>query len=569
MAKIPVEITYERQVVNTAEGQTLSSILADIGRLTSPEDFGKNYRTIYGTRSERDVEHLRRRAAEFAHVKEAAVIVSSSLKTSDAVGGEIISAGRVAALVNANIPRIERPGGDDWGPKDFTEPFYPGAEAAFKRRFNAPLITITEEEIDAVDRVAKLAASLGLRLEDVGGLPSFGTSTGMDVSTVKVVAHYIANPRVSEQGAVAGVDYLRFNAPRPGGRNYSPLLGVDPRESAIMDEAWREASEEGSPGGVLESARDHILDLHGKRIGQLSPFLRHKLANTLRGDNYAVLRVITGFQPGIGDPFATGEAFRVLFQTNKFILERIDEQQMERTSFVETFGDTYLYLFGTKAKVWSYSGVLADTMGMDWLNSWRKAYDQYIKGSASTKLRARAFLIYDNVVREGVIVATSVGKGVGEFGFARFSFSMFVLKEYFLDGNPNPDIPDDIPTVYSVEEEEKNRDERYQVIGPNEVTPSFAVDPSNDNERRAREIENGIFAREKFAIEEAILKDAFVDGKLVRTSGTVAIDLSAWIVREAARSVLDAMKDAREFPVPASRRSTLSEKLSTGAFAVR
>jgi len=50
--KTPVEIEYERQVVNTAEGVALASILSDLGQLTSGDEFGANFRSVYGTDSE-------------------------------------------------------------------------------------------------------------------------------------------------------------------------------------------------------------------------------------------------------------------------------------------------------------------------------------------------------------------------------------------------------------------------------------------------------------------------------------------------------------------------------------
>lgn len=563
--KIPVDIEYERQVVNTAEGITLAAILSDLAQLTSDEDFGRNFRNVYGSDSEREVEDLRRGVQMISRQYGAAILVSTSGRTSNTIPGELVTPSFIAGELNARPDAFPKPGGGEWHGDDFVEPFADGAERAFRLRTGSVLQTITTEEIDAVERVSEIAASLGLRLEDVetSDLPSFRTGREGDVTAVKVIAHYVALVRRDASVLGRTGDWLRFNAPRPGGINLSGTRSLDPEQIALSKMA-------GALTNVNPRDYQDMLANEAQRHGlTLDRYLRDPRAANTREDNFAVLRVIRGFQPGIGDPFGTGEAFKILFQTNRFLLERASEQQMERTSFVETFGETYLYLFGTKAKIWEYSGVLMDTQGQDWLNAWRSAYEKYVKASASTKLKARCFLIYDNVVREGVIVATGIGRNVGQYGFARFNFRMFVINEYLLSGQPDPTLPSDLPTVFDIQEKAKNREERYEISGPVDTTPRLALVPATRNERAARQIEELIFRRERDALEQDILADAFPGGRLARTSGTVARDLSDAVIRDAVQQIVEISQEAETFtPPPSIRSGTLSAGPSHGAFAI-
>ena len=268
-----------------------------------------------------------------------------------------------------------------------------------------------------------------------------------------------------------------------------------------------------------------------------------------RQDTYAALRVIKGGGPRSRDPFGGNKGFEVLFQTNRFLLESVNEGTMERAAFVETFGPTYLYLFGTKSRVWSYSGVLFDTEGLTWLNEWRQAYDRYTGGTKTAKLKARVFLTYDNVVREGIIIATNIGKTVGQFGWARFSFQMFILKEHYLDGEAVNELPSDLPTFLSETEQTATRDEQYDIT-MQDVTPDRRANLQGDRGlQRALRIEDQLFAAQKDEIEELVKRDAFPDGRLARTSGTVLTDTTDAAVRQATQSFVQGEASLTNFIV--------------------
>lgn len=563
--KIRVAIEYEREVINTAEGVALASILADIGQLTSREDFGKSFRAIYGTVSENDIEKLRRDVREIESIYSKAVLVSESGRTSTALKGTVVTPSAVAEELNDRISAFPRPGGGIWGANDFIEPFAAGAENAFRLRYGATLTTISNEEIDAVERVNDLAASLGLRLEDVNAadLPTFRTGTEKEIDAVKVVAHYVAHVDDPNRPLAATGDFLRFNAQRPGGINFSASQSAYPPSASFAADLQTALGDDPRQDPVPV-----LLNEAQRRGLTLEQYLRNPNANTTRDSNYGVLRIIRGYQPGFEDPFGTEQAFEILFQTNKFLLTSVNEQQMERTSFVETFGDTYLYLFGTKAKVWNYTGELMDTRGLDWVNSWRSAYDRYMKGSASTKLRATAYLIYNNVVRQGIIVASGIGQSNAQYGFARFNFQMFVLNEYFLSGDPDPSIPEGLPTVFDIQETRQNREERYAITGPRDVTPQKALAATSSAEKAARAAADALFERQRAAVEARILDDAFPGGRLARRSGTVLLDISDAMVLAALEQVEAELNQISTAAPTAPVTGNFSSGPSYAAFAI-
>ena len=51
---------------------------------------------------------------------------------------------------------------------------------------------------------------------------------------------------------------------------------------------------------------------------------------------------------------------KLLFQTNKFLLQNITKPQQEKFQIIETFGDPHVFFYGTRAKVYTFQGVLLD-----------------------------------------------------------------------------------------------------------------------------------------------------------------------------------------------------------------
>jgi hypothetical protein len=149
------------------------------------------------------------------------------------------------------------------------------------------------------------------------------------------------------------------------------------------------------------------------------------------------MRVVTGFDKRFGDMYANKKSdVTVLFETNHFLLQSVSESRAEKSAIVETFGETYIYLFGSRPKIYNYTGILIDTRGLNWLNQWRQAYDSFFRGSKLAQERARVFLLHEDVIREGIVLQDSINYSADNLGFATVSFSLYVTNEAFLEGLP-------------------------------------------------------------------------------------------------------------------------------------
>lgn len=544
---IPVLIEYERQVVSTAEGATLSAMLADLSRLLEDGPPGEVFRRIYGSATEQSVEDLRRSVRRY----DEALFGGSLLLSGDPSAPTGVNQSRVvtpeAVAVELDKRGIRRRDGSEFEASDFNPngTITQEARSAFRRAYGEPMLFVSEGDLGEIERIAELAAAIGVDLNrvDVASLPSFSTGRERDVVRFRVVATYIANLKQKLEEFVSTGDFLRFQAQRPGGHNFSAQRVSDQRARYFEERlAQLRAAEQNDPRRGKRRPPTRLLrqleaakaEVRGKRA--VNDYLWVPEWAEHRPDTFAALRVIRGGGPRSADPFGSSKGFEVLFQTNRFLLESVNEATMERAAFVETFGPTYLYLFGTKSRVWSYSGVLFDTEGLAWLNEWRQAYERYTGGTRTAKLRARVFLTYDNVVREGIIIATSIGKTVGQFGWARFSFQMFILKTHYLDGEAVNELPVDLPTFLSETQQSATREEQYDITMA-DVTPERRSDIQGDRTlRRAVRIEDGLFAAQKGDVEELIKRDAFPDGRLARTSGTVLTDTTDAAVRQATQA---------------------------------
>lgn len=271
---------------------------------------------------------------------------------------------------------------------------------------------VSEADVIAIEEAAKVAASFGLRfLSDQ--VPSL-SDRPMDgvVNKYALRADWrVVNDEAAQgaSGSTRDTDWLKNMAQRPGGANFDAADLADENASQAVRDATRR--------GVF--VRDAETTKHST-------------------PRYAMLRVVQGADPKTpgDDPYASGLPVKVLFQTNHFLLQGVQEGRAEKHALVPTFADSYIYLFGSQARIYNYSGTLIDTVGLDWLNQWRQGYDAFFRGTKLARSRARVFLIHEDVVREGIILQDGISYTVDGMGTANVSFSLYVIKETFLNGAP-------------------------------------------------------------------------------------------------------------------------------------
>lgn len=111
---------------------------------------------------------------------------------------------------------------------------------------------------------------------------------------------------------------------------------------------------------------------------------------------------------------------------SNFLLQQVQEERMEKQQILETFGEPYIFLFGERARMISFSGVLANTFDFNWESEWWWNYDNYLRGTKCVENDARVFISYDNTIVGGYIISTGSTKVSQERNWVNFQFQMFV-----------------------------------------------------------------------------------------------------------------------------------------------
>lgn len=124
----------------------------------------------------------------------------------------------------------------------------------------------------------------------------------------------------------------------------------------------------------------------------------------------------------------SGRPLEPVYKTNRFLLQQAQEMQAERAQIMETFGDPHLFLYGKQAEVYQYSGILLNTKTFQWKAEFLQAWDRYLRATVSRENKTKVYLTYDNVLREGFLLNTSISQST-ELKQVVFSFSMFIVRK--------------------------------------------------------------------------------------------------------------------------------------------
>lgn len=212
---------------------------------------------------------------------------------------------------------------------------------------------------------------------------------------------------------------------------FNEYKGLLPRDS--FDEVFAEQARRFARG------EDRIQNAVNRRNAQYR-------STRLKDENIASLRVIANLSAGNRDVEQRkrqGGGF-LIFGTDQFVLQSAQEMDVERYQIVETFGEPVAFFFGRRPRVYNYSGFLFNsgsrfpgedpsTRSKLWRDNFKLAYELFLRGTKCVQFRARVYLNYDLVLREGFILNNQIQQGI-EPNMVRFSFSMFITREVNLDG---------------------------------------------------------------------------------------------------------------------------------------
>jgi hypothetical protein len=111
---------------------------------------------------------------------------------------------------------------------------------------------------------------------------------------------------------------------------------------------------------------------------------------------------------------------------SNFILQSVNEQRMERQQVIETFGDSYMFLFGEAPRFLSVSAVLINSFDFNWKAEFEYNYDNYLRGTKSLEKGARTYLFYDSNIVEGYIINAQTSQDAQNPLMVQLQFQFYV-----------------------------------------------------------------------------------------------------------------------------------------------
>jgi hypothetical protein len=113
----------------------------------------------------------------------------------------------------------------------------------------------------------------------------------------------------------------------------------------------------------------------------------------------------------------------------KFILSSVQEARQERAQIVETFSDFYVFFYGEKPAIFTYSGFLINAKNVNWLADFDYYYDTYMRGTRCVENNARLILTYGGRQVEGYILGVSTQTQAETEMGVPFSFQAIITKK--------------------------------------------------------------------------------------------------------------------------------------------
>jgi hypothetical protein len=168
----------------------------------------------------------------------------------------------------------------------------------------------------------------------------------------------------------------------------------------------------------------------------------------LKDDTFATIQVLKGDGSSITSLYDAGsrrkDAKQQVLEYNgkrttdiysNFFLQSISESREEKQQIMETFGESYIFFFGQRARVMQFQGVLVNTWDFNWEAEWWANYDEFLRGTKCVENNARLYIQFDNTLVGGYIINSQSQKIAEQRNTVQFSFSLFVT-DYIQLENP-------------------------------------------------------------------------------------------------------------------------------------
>lgn len=125
---------------------------------------------------------------------------------------------------------------------------------------------------------------------------------------------------------------------------------------------------------------------------------------------------------------------------NNFILTNVSEQHQEKFQIFETFGESSIFFFDEKTKMYSFSGYLIDSIHQkrgapktSWAIEFKQLWDNKLRGTKLAENNQLAVISWKRNLAWGYPIALNINTDVNAPFIAAFSFNMIIKKHKFED----------------------------------------------------------------------------------------------------------------------------------------
>lgn len=133
----------------------------------------------------------------------------------------------------------------------------------------------------------------------------------------------------------------------------------------------------------------------------------------------------------IGPKKGSKEEVDLIPAYTKFFLQSTQESNQERSQIVETFGDFYVFLFGQRPQITTFSGTLLNSKNASWYSDFKFMYQNFLRGTKCVENNSRLILTFGGTQVEGLMLNASFGRNSDMDHGVQFSFQLLILDEKF------------------------------------------------------------------------------------------------------------------------------------------
>lgn len=205
----------------------------------------------------------------------------------------------------------------------------------------------------------------------------------------------------------------------------------------------------------------------------------------VKDDTYAIIKILNadGEELPLVDSGAKQKEGQIGQDTDysNFMIQKLDEQRVEKQQIVETFGEDFIFFFGEQPRFINVTGVLMNTNDFNWKSEFWHNYENHLRGTRLVEQNARMYLFFDDVVIEGYLIRANTSHDAMNPYHLPFQFQMFVTNYAILSNVGSIFIPEHERTDLIEHEVTGLPSSTEQIASINAATnPNSIIQPSGE-----------------------------------------------------------------------------------------